>query len=327
MDFRLTLEVAGLLPLHVEPDGKWHRCPTADHPKSRNGAYKLAICGTIGFYQNHATETSVSTWRANGEFSKPDPLISRERAREAANESRRKMIDATKAAQDYWKGCKPYRFTHPYLSGKLLSINGCNGLRVDADGWLIVPVMIDNEIVSLQRIAPDGTKRFWSGASVKAGCFIIQPAKFQMTALCEGLATGLAVYQAVPECRVIVAFDCGNMEAVAKRLEISGLALVAADNDYKTLAKIGKNPGIEHGTVAAELIGCGIAWPQGIEGTDFADQWKELLTTTREANDNAIQREKIRDSDILKLVSNVIAAQIKRAARFVPHPRRFANRM
>ncbi|MDB4873349.1 MAG: Virulence-associated family protein, partial [Gemmatimonadales bacterium] len=55
MDFRSELEAVGFRPKAVEPDGKWYRCPTNDHPKKRNGAYKLATCGTVGFYQNHAT--------------------------------------------------------------------------------------------------------------------------------------------------------------------------------------------------------------------------------------------------------------------------------
>lgn len=322
MDFRQTLEASGFLPRDVMPDGLWHRCATVGHPKKRNGAYKLLTCGQTGFFQDHATETTVTTWRNGDETQRPDPLISQARAREAMNESRRKLIAATQSARIYWDACRPLRFSHPYLSAKMLSMAGCDRLRVDADGWLIIPVMIENEIMSLQRIAPDGTKRFWSGASVKGGAYIISPDKFSMTALCEGLATGLAVYQCVPNCRVIVGFDCGNMVAVAKRLEITGLAVVAADNDHGTLEKIGKNPGIDHGTEAAKQIGCGIVWPKNINGTDYADMLKELLTASIEANDSALAREKMRDADLRKMVEGMISAEIKRAVKFVPHQRR-----
>lgn len=39
--------------------------------------------------------------------------------------------------------------------------------------------------------------------------------------------------------------------------------------------RIGVNPGLEAAHRAAALIGCGVAWPQGIEGTD----WCDALTT------------------------------------------------
>ena len=40
--------------------------------------------------------------------------------------------------------------------------------------------------------------------------------------------------------------------------------------------KIGTNPGVEKATNAAELIGAGVAWPTGIEGSDWADYLKEI---------------------------------------------------
>lgn len=321
IDFRTAIEAAGLLPKNVEADGKWHRCQTTDHLKKRNGAYKLATCGTIGFYQNHATETAVTTWRIGADTVRPDPLISQARAREALNEQRRKVIQATHDARAYWKSCQSLRYGHPYLSDKLLTMQGCDRLRVDPDGWLIIPVEIDGNIISLQRIAPDGRKRFWSGASVKSGCYILSSARATMTAIVEGFATGLAIYQSVPNCRVIVAFNCSNMDAVAKRVSVGGLALVAADNDHGTESRIGTNPGIMHGKAAAELIGCGIAWPDGIQGSDYADMFFELMTAATTANDGASKREKIHADALRKLVCNEIARDIKRGMKFVPHSR------
>lgn len=321
MDFRSELEAVGFLPRVVEPDGKWHRCQTVGHLKKRNGAYKLATCGTIGWYQDHAAEIVVTTWRAGSETARPDPIISQARAREAMNEQRRRIIKATQDARSYWDSCKPLRHGHPYLDAKLLTMHGCDGLRVDSDGWLIVPVEIDGAIMSLQRIAPDGSKRFWTGASVKGGGLVLGKPGATMTALCEGLATGLAVYQSLPNCRVIVAFDCGNMGAVAHRLAISGLAAVAADNDYGTEAKTDKNPGIVHGTAASELIGCGISWPTGIEGTDYADMLFELIAAGRIANDGAAKRDKVSDDVVRKSAMNKVAASVKKSMKFVAHRR------
>jgi putative DNA primase/helicase len=319
MDFRQTLEAAGLLPKDIVADGAWHRCKTVDHPRKLNGSYKLFPDGRAGVYQNHSTMSETATWKIGSDA--PAPIISQAQIKAKQNEARRNLIQATQAARKFWYSCKPVRFSHPYLAGKMLSMVGCANLRVDADGWLVVPVMIGSNIMSVQRIAPDGVKRFWSGASVKGGSYIIQSARFTMTALCEGLATGLAVYQCVPDCRVIVTFDCGNMVEVAKRLDIHGLALIAADNDYKTFDKIGKNPGIEHGELAAAQIGCGIAWPDGIQGSDFADQLTELTVLAVAANESAPKREKVRDAELRKMVANEIARNLRKAARFVPHKR------
>jgi putative DNA primase/helicase len=73
-----------------------------------------------------------------------------------------------------------------------------------------------------------------------------------------------------------VCFDAGNLLPVVQRLKPTGSVCIAADNDHKTLAKRGFNPGVEKATNAANLIGCGVAYPQGIEGSDWADallQW------------------------------------------------------
>jgi putative DNA primase/helicase len=317
MDFRQTLEAAGLLPKDIVADGAWHRCKTVDHLKKLNGSYKLFADGRTGLLQNHATMSEVATWRAGTDS--VQPIISQAQIQAKQNEARRNLIQATQAARKFWYACKPIRFGHSYLTEKLLSMAGCDGLRIDADGWLVVPVMFDGNLISVQRIAPDGTKRFWSGASVKGGSYIIQPTRFSMTALCEGLATGLAVYQCLPDCRVIVTFDCGNMVEVSKRLSIHGLSVIAADNDHKTFEKIGKNPGIDHGTEAAKQIKCGIAWPTGINGSDFADQLKEFTLIARAANDDAPRREQLRDSELQKMVAQQIAREIKRACKFVPH--------
>lgn len=288
MSFLNTLQAAGFIVDRADPDGKWHRCKTVGKMHHKNGAYKLSICGTIGWYQDHAESTEVATWKAGKDTERPDPLVSQARAKAAAEESKRlahSIAIATVKANEYWRSCKPLRDSHNYLTSKLLTMQGCGNLREDADGWLVVPVEVDGKIISLQRIDTDGSKRFWQGATVKVGCYILKPNRSSMTVLVEGLATGLAVFQSMPDTCVIVCFDCGNMKAVATRLKLSGLVCVAADNDYKTLEKIGKNPGIEHGTKAAELIGCGLAYPEQIIGSDYADMYFEHLEQMIEKNE------------------------------------------
>ena len=316
MTFLQTIQAHGFIVDHVTPDGRWYRCKTTSKMHHKNGAYKLAVCGTIGFFQDHAESSEVTTWKAGSDVARPDPIISQARAKAAKEESTRILIEATKQAAKFWKDCKPLRAGHPYLDGKLLTMQGCTNLKIDNDGWLVIPVEVNGCIISLQRIAPDGTKRFWSGASVKGGCYVLDRSSASCTVLCEGFATGLSIYQAMPDCRVIVCFDAGNLIAVANRLKLSGLCVVAADNDIKTFQKIGKNPGIEKGTEAAGIIGCGIAYPEGIEGSDYADMHFEKLTEMIQKNETAT-RNRVTESMMRIVVGGFITRLIKSKMKFI----------
>lgn len=272
MTFHDFLISIGLIPRDIS-HGKWIRCSTVSHPRKKNGSYKLSDDGRIGWAQDFAIHESPLTWRADGDV---DYKVDMTAINARRNEERRKAIQATHEARAYWMQCKPLRNGHPYLDNKKLTMRGCDQLRASTDGLLVVPIMIDNNIMSLQRINSEGEKRFWYGASAKGGYYEIGSKTASVTILCEGLATGLAIYQSVPNCRVIVAFNCGNMPTVANKLKLSGLCVVAADNDFLTEEKIGTNPGIKSGTEAAEIIGCGVAWPTGIAGSDYADMLLEF---------------------------------------------------
>ena len=179
-------------------------------------------------------------------------------------------VAAMRRARVIWANAAPLRQAHPYLSGKGLSMLGCDGLRL-AGGCLLVPVMLDRGLISLQSITGDGTKKFLPGAPVKAGAFVLARPRAAVTAICEGLATGLAVYQCVRQATVIVAFDCGNLLPVIQRVKPHGSVVIAADNDHRTMAARGFNPGLDKARNAAELIGCGVAYPEDIEGSDWCD--------------------------------------------------------
>jgi putative DNA primase/helicase len=148
-------------------------------------------------------------------------------------------------------------------------------LRVHGDA-LIVPVFWRDRLMSIQSITPDGQKRFWTGAPVKGGALVLDRPRAALTAVCEGLATGLAIFQSLRMARVIVAFDAGNLVHAVDQLRPTGSVVICADNDHGTEAKRGTNPGREKAANAAELIGAGVAWPEGIEGTDWADYLAEV---------------------------------------------------
>ena len=271
--FEQALRRSGLRPRDIVADGLWKRCATDDKPTKRNGAYRLDIGGRRGWWRNWATDSELNTW-ADDHATTARP-VDPERLRAQRERERAHRLQAIRSAREFWQRARPLNRPHPYLERKGLTPLGCIGLR-QHDGLLVVPVHWRGHLMSVQTITAEGVKRFWPGAPVKAGSHEIQRKRPSITVLCEGLATGLAVFQALPLARVIVAFDAGNLLPVVQELKPSGSVVIAADNDHGTQARRGFNPGREKAANAAELIGCGVAWPEGIEGTDFADMLAEI---------------------------------------------------
>lgn len=296
-DFAEFLRAMGLKPRQVNADGKWRRCPTTEHPKKRNGSYKLDPTGTIGWAQDWATMDKPATWKADGTKTEPirldkDAMIEQHRAAMAERHA------AIARAREFYRTCKPLRGGHPYLERQGLDMTGCYGVRVDDAGWLVIPAFA-GQMVSYQRIAPDGTKRFAPGCPIAGSSYVIERRNHTLTVVTEGWATGLAIFAAIRDCRVVVAWSAGNLPQDYPR--IRGWRVVAADNDHGTEAKRGFNPGVEAAQKAAELLKCGVAWPDGIQGTDWADFRRERYIILREmagwTESEAITRVKV-DAEI-----------------------------
>jgi hypothetical protein len=166
---------------------------------------------------------------------------------------------------------------HPYLKRKGIK---SHGLKVDHLNRLIIPMSdMDGKLWNVQTIAPNGDKRFLKGGR-KKGCLFslgVSGASQQERGrfvIAEGFATAASILEAVNTVTVIVAFDCGNLEPVARavRKEYPDAPIViAADDDYETEG----NPGLTKARAVAELIGAAIAVPEfpanGTRGTDFND--------------------------------------------------------
>jgi len=274
-DFYTVLTASGFVLDRVIPDGKWHRVKTTDKPKHRNGAYLLRADGSAGFFKNWATDQDFNTWHREGEVSPEAKRQNDAQALAAQHRAAAYQANQIKGMRAYFHGLQMLRGGHPYLTGKALDMRGCNNLRVDGD-LLVIPVMRDGMVMSLQTIASDGQKRFSTGCPVKGGVFVLDRPNAVLTCFVEGLATGLAVYQSIVQCRVVVCFDSGNLVEVAKHYQGRGLGVVCADNDWQTAIRIGSNPGLVAGAKAAELLGCGMAYPEDIEGSDWCDAIAEF---------------------------------------------------
>jgi putative DNA primase/helicase len=308
MNFTEFAQAHGLIVEHIPADGRWHRFKTETHPGKRNGAAKLFDGGRLGYIQDHAAHPEPLKWTAAADAVLPQidhAAIARRKADERAEATK-----ALRAMARYWVECEPRSTGHKYLADHGLDMTGCKGLRIDGDGWLVVPALRDGAIVSVQRISPEGIKRFWPGCSMAGATYTIDRPGATITVFVEGLATGLAVYAACPMARVIVAFDAGNLSKL--EIHARGLATVAADNDLATFDRLGRNPGVDAATALAERIGCGVAVPEGITGTDWCD-WRQ----EKRAEKLARRARFTTEGQIFKAVDAELAGHISRSAKFV----------
>jgi len=238
-------------------------------------------------------------------------------------------VRSTQAAREWHRECNPLIGGHPYLEAHGLDASGCFGLRVDRDGWLVVPMFRDRNLMSIQRISPDGVKRFWRDATTSGTSYTIERPQASITALCEGLATGLAIFNAAPLTRVIVAFTASGLSKAS--FPYSGLAVVAGDNDWKTVCQKHKEEGLEApfepwaerpvwclcnpGRNAAEKVSadlrCGFAIPASIDGTDWSDFRRERFL-------ERLERKRLHETrgDVRRSVDAELADHIARAAKF-----------
>lgn len=270
-----ALRESGLLVDSIAWDAGLQRIPTSDKPKNRNGAYTAYSDAPASvWWQNWASgESGIWTAVRQSDLSvaERNALAQRIAEGKTAGEAERLKIqtEAAKKAQGiYAKGtnCR----NHAYLERK--GVQAVAGLKVYGDA-LVVPLHSGTEIVSLQFIQPDGAKRFLSGGR-KKGCFFRIGGKDaeKPLLLCEGLATGLSLY----ECTgypVLVAFDAGNLSPVAEMARQKcpkRKIIVCADNDTDTPG----NPGLSKATAAARSIGALLAVPSFQSGGSC--DWNDL---------------------------------------------------
>lgn len=243
-DFVSFARAHGLRLDHAVADGRWRRVPTEDKPRRRNGAYVLDDRG--GAVKNWATMDGFAYWRPeDSSFVPIDRNALRRRAEasrreEAARHARagQEAAGILKAAQLItpragapargWKPAVEPVLAHPYLVRKGLG----DIAALVHEGFLIVPMRIDAEhhqqLVNVQRIAEDGTKRFLPGGRAKGAHYRIGPARAREVWLVEGFATGLSLHAALKalyrNAAVMVCFSAGE-------LRHASATHVMADND------------------------------------------------------------------------------------------------
>ncbi|MCP9760732.1 DUF927 domain-containing protein, partial [Aquitalea sp. S1-19] len=177
-------------------------------------------------------------WRPKRPVALPLPeelaRIENERAaaREEAEAIRQGQREAAQAkAMKLWAQGDDVVADHPYLASKGIRPYGVRQLR----GMLLIPLSVGGELVNLQIIGNDGSKRFLTGGQVKGASLALGWQKDPASVLiCEGWATGCTLHEATG-LPVVVAFNAGNLKTMAQRMATS-LAesvpvLVCGDSD------------------------------------------------------------------------------------------------
>lgn len=264
--FHQAIATAGLVPhgdLNVTGDGKLQRYRIdGDKAGSRNGWAVLyshpVVAGAFGSWKTGETHTwceRSSKPPSAAERAELQLQMKKAQTARAAEQANVHACARARAAK-LWATAHPATNAHPYLQRKQI---GAYGIRQLRDMLVIAARDVNGELHTLQFISPDGSKRFLTGGRI-VGCYFAIGRPVDSLLLCEGLATASTLHQATGRA-VAVAFNCGNLLAVAKALRGKFPALrmiVCADNDFATQG----NPGVTHAQAAARAVGAFLAVPK-----------------------------------------------------------------
>lgn len=263
-------------PLDLWPiaDGEIHRFHVqGDKPGSRNGAYQLFPDGIAsGWFGTWKDGGYWRNWRSREPVDYLEAQLIRQRTemaklRREAEQHQRQQATAI-YANHLWNEASTEASGHKYLTCKGVAPLG---LRRRGDA-LLVPLTRDGVLVNLQRIYPDGAKRFLRGGLVK-GCYSLLGSitEGMLWYLCEGWATGATLHDETGAA-VACAMNAGNLLEVGQHLQRQhpdAVLIVAGDDDRKTEG----NPGRTAAIKAAAALGCGLVLPpwSGAEPLSLSD--------------------------------------------------------
>ncbi|MEZ5476377.1 MAG: toprim domain-containing protein [Thiolinea sp.] len=269
---RACLDATGAVP---PPDklfskvGRWLRYAG---PHDRRGTKSCALKlhdhadHYVGIIKDHRTGLThkFTTRTGNSTAMTPEEKAAAVRQRQAlerltAERNARKQRMLAGMVRRLWRGCvKPDQWTqpHPYIVKKQVQPLNVRRYTSHKRDVLILP-MVDlfNGLQALYMIHASGFKRPVRGSQTRGLCMGIGSALDTASViwLVEGWATGASLYQ-LHQQPVVVAFSAGNLQPVADALirkYPKATIRLCADDDQKTLQKIGKNPGIEAARAAA----------------------------------------------------------------------------
>lgn len=266
VEFAEAIRAAGIgitEPDRIVADGKITRFHVeGDRGGTRNGwAVLFADAHGMGGAFGHWRASVTSTWRSGrgkitaAERKRLSAAIADARA-ERERVQRQREADAAARAVELWSQAGKAHPSHRYLLHKCVEAHGIRQLG----DKLVIPLRdTAGKLHSLQFIGPDGSKRFLSGGRKRGLYHAIGGAVGDELLIAEGYATAASVHEATFK-PVAVAFDCGNLEPIAKalRAKYPRVAItLCADNDAGTEG----NPGLTAANAAARAVGGKVAIP------------------------------------------------------------------
>lgn len=305
----------GLEPpnLIIHWDGRRHRFPGAGKRRGTDAWY-LAYPDRMGAHFGDWSTGVKEHWvlKRDHRVSKAERARwdkeKRKRDREQA-EARAQALDEVKKIWNAAEVPSPDKRPHTYLFRK--EISDAPGLRISTlvkfpptpddpnphipAGLLLVPMYKAGKLINVQRVWPNGKKRWWPGAEVIGARILIKSGdnpNWDIVYITEGYATGWTVHQATGR-PVVVAFTAGNLLSVATALRQKhpeSKIIIAADNDrWKKITTAQgdiPNPGIYYAKKAAKAVGGKVVAPdfEDLAGrpTDFDDlRLRENLDAVR----------------------------------------------
>ena len=279
-NFKEALLAYDLNPSEIVADGKIHRFDASDDKRGKKSAWYVLYDGEVpaGSFGNWKTNLS-ETWCSTAlttlsaiEKQRYHEHIQKAKA-QAETEKLAIQIETAKICNQIWNKARDATTDNPYCQRKGIKPYGLKEFH--DTHTLLVPIRDDaGRITSLQFVDKEGGKKFKSGGRID-GCYYSFGGKPVDTILiCEGFATGATLHQATGY-PVAVAFNAGNLEAVAKtlRAKLPKIKIViCADHDKFSATG---NTGLKSAAKAARSISGLLAVPEFVDDggklTDFND--------------------------------------------------------
>jgi putative DNA primase/helicase len=276
----------GLGPAHpsdIKADDKRRDYQLSGDPKSKKkGFYKLRVVGDFacGFFGDYR-QGDFHSWHSNAprrytaEERRAFALKAEAERKRAEDDRKWRLLEVAQQAADDLLFLEPCTI-HPYLTRKCIKAHGA----LVSGNDLILPMRDHERVWNYQKITPDGDK-FFLLEGRKAGTWFEIDGPCETICIAEGFATGASAHEGV-NCLVRVAWDCGNLPAVAiatRRQYPNAQIIICADNDPPKTNRKGDlvSAGRKAANKAAGAIGGAIVvWPEFPPGdhdelSDFND--------------------------------------------------------
>ena len=268
---------------HPIMDGQRHRIATEGDKKGEQAGFYVGHMDghPAGYIKNNRTGLDMK-WKSKGYALDPEQKAAlvadaAEKLQARTAEQQRRHEQTAERVVRQRADLVPVEQPTPYMVAK--GIAPLAGAMTDHDGktTYIPAIDADGKQWTTQYIQEDGTKRF-AKDSRKEGCFHVIGGLDGLAAapaivIGEGYATAATLNKALGQ-PTVVAFDSGNLPAVAKALHEKfpdKPIIIAGDDDRAVEAAQGINPGRVKAEEAAKAVGGVMFLPIFAPGEQAAD--------------------------------------------------------